>query len=88
MHGGSDPDTEAIRVLLMGEYALSRAGLRMLIENQRRMKVVGEAVNSAESLAKISEKPDVILIDADSGWNVVCDLLPNVLAAANGPRGA
>jgi DNA-binding NarL/FixJ family response regulator len=86
MDGVPDPDTEAIRVLLMGDYALSRAGLRLLIENHRRMKVVGEAMNSAESLAKISEKPDIILIDVDCGWNVVSELLPNVIAAANGAQ--
>lgn len=70
----------------MGEYALSRAALRILIENQRRMKVVGEAANSTESLAKISEKPDVILIDVDSRWDVVRDLIPNVVAVANGAQ--
>src|SRR5262245_60959948 len=84
MQSVPEPDTAKIRVLLMGEYALSRAALRMLIENQRGITVVGEAANSAESLAKVHAKPDIILIDVDSRWIAGCDLIQTVIAVANG----
>jgi DNA-binding NarL/FixJ family response regulator len=53
-----------IRVLVADDQALVRAGIRMLIETQPDLTVVGEA---ADGLAAISEatqsRPDVVLMD-------------------------
>jgi DNA-binding NarL/FixJ family response regulator len=53
-----------IRVLVADDQALVRAGIRMLIETQDDLTVVGEA---ADGLAAISEaaqsRPDVVLMD-------------------------
>ncbi len=52
------------RVLLADDHTVLRIGLRMLIEAQPDMTVVGEAGNGLEALAKAEELvPDVLLLD-------------------------
>ena len=53
-----------IRVLLVDDQALLRAGLRMILENAGDMDVVGEADDGAQATAlAIQSTPDVILMD-------------------------
>ena len=53
-----------IRVLLVDDQALLRAGLRMILENAGDMDVVGEADDGATATALAAETaPDVILMD-------------------------
>lgn len=57
-------DDERIRVLIADDHAVLRAGLRMLLEAQPDMMVVGEAADGDEALARIAElAPDVVLLD-------------------------
>jgi DNA-binding NarL/FixJ family response regulator len=53
-----------IRVLLADDQGLVRAGLRMLIESEPDLQLIGEASNGAQAveLAR-AELPDVILMD-------------------------
>ena len=64
-----------IKILLLGEYSIFRSALRLFLEAEKRLKVVGEAAaieKAAEILA--IEKPDLVLVDlADHGGR---DLLP------------
>jgi DNA-binding NarL/FixJ family response regulator len=53
-----------LNVLLADDHAVLRAGLRMLINAQPDMEVVGEAADSTEALAKVRAlKPDVLTLD-------------------------
>jgi NarL family two-component system response regulator LiaR len=53
-----------IRVLLVDDHAVVRQGLRMFIEMQPDMTVVGEGVNGVEAVALAAHlNPDVILLD-------------------------
>ncbi|MBZ0291891.1 MAG: response regulator transcription factor [Anaerolineae bacterium] len=53
-----------IRVILADDHAVLRSGLRLLIDNQPDMTVVGEAGDGAEALAKAQDsQPDLILLD-------------------------
>jgi DNA-binding NarL/FixJ family response regulator len=53
-----------IRVLVVDDQRLVRAGLRMLIESSDDLAVVGEAVNGADAIRLAVElSPDVILMD-------------------------
>ena len=56
----SDP----IRVLLVDDHALLRAGFRTILDTQPDITVVGEAASGAEAVAQASAlRPDVITMD-------------------------
>jgi DNA-binding NarL/FixJ family response regulator len=53
-----------IRVLLVDDQALIRAGFRVLLEAAGDVEVIGEAVNGEQAVALArAERPDVILMD-------------------------
>ena len=53
-----------IRIVMMDDHALVRAGLRMIIENQSDMEVVGEADDGEAGLQLVRQrKPDIALVD-------------------------
>lgn len=53
-----------IRLLLVDDHAVVRSGLRMLLENERDVEIVGEASSAAEATeAALRLKPNVILMD-------------------------
>jgi|ERR1043165_4539514 DNA-binding NarL/FixJ family response regulator len=57
-----------IRILIVDDHLLVRTGLRMLIDNESDMTVVGKAATRSEALALAeTERPNVILLDIDLG---------------------
>ncbi len=55
-----------IRLILLHEQALFRAGLSRLLESQPGIEVVGECGNAAEALQMLSASPvDVVLLDSE-----------------------
>ncbi len=53
-----------IRVVLVDDQALFRAGIRMVIDSQPDLEVVGEAGDGAEGVALVRRtRPDVVLMD-------------------------
>jgi two-component system response regulator NreC len=53
-----------IRLLLVDDHAVVRSGLRMLLESQADVEIVGEAGTAAEALELLATaKPDMILMD-------------------------
>jgi DNA-binding NarL/FixJ family response regulator len=53
-----------IRVVLVDDHSLVRAGWRLLLEQAEGIEVVGEAANGAEALERAGElAPDVVLMD-------------------------
>lgn len=53
-----------IRVLIVDDHAVLRAGLRMLMGAQPDLEVVGEAADGEEAVRKIAEmQPDVAIVD-------------------------
>ena len=55
---------EALRVVLADDEALVRAGLRMLIDGEPDMQVVGEAGDTAAVVAVVGRThPDIVLMD-------------------------
>lgn len=81
------PTTSPIRILLIDDHELMRAGMRMLLEQQRGMLVAGEAADSAAALELAArEQPDIILLDLDLGGESGVELLPRLLAVAGQTR--
>ena len=53
-----------IRIMIVDDQALFRDGIRMLLESQPDLSVVGEAGNGREAIAVASEtQPDIVLMD-------------------------
>ncbi len=53
-----------IRLLLVDDHAVVRTGLRMMLEGESDIEIVGEAENASEALNQISLlEPDVVLMD-------------------------
>jgi DNA-binding NarL/FixJ family response regulator len=54
----------AIRVVLVDDQALFRAGIRMVVASQPDLEVVGEASDGAEAIGVVrATRPDVVLMD-------------------------
>lgn len=55
---------EALRVLLVDDEALIRAGLRLVLDGNQGITIVGEAADGVEGVALARElQPDVVLMD-------------------------
>ncbi|MGH9842145.1 MAG: response regulator [Blastocatellia bacterium] len=79
----SAPVTSPIRVLVLDDHPIVRAGLRMLINGHPGLTVVGETGDCAEAVAIAArEQPDVIILDLDLGRSSGLDTLPQLLASA------
>jgi|SRR6185295_349290 len=87
MYQQMDPLAEPIRILLIDDHVIVRAGLRMLIENHDGLVVVGEAGTRVDGLALAErEQPDVVLLDLDMGAESGLDFMPQLLEAAPNAR--
>src|SRR5206468_5569653 len=76
-----------IRVLIVDDHEVVRAGIRMLIESHPTLTVAGEAATVAEALAAVRrDPPDIVLLDLDLGGEQAVDFIPELLATAPPPR--
>lgn len=83
--------SEPIHVMLLVKQALFRTGLRLVVERNPGMVVVGEPSNDPTTMSEITdvitrEKPNIILFDFDMGERKALDLLAHVRTIANGAR--
>ena len=75
--------TNAIRILLVDDHAVVRAGLRLIVQSRTGMTIVGEAGNRDDALSLAdSEHPDIILLDLDLGGDSGMALIADLIAAA------
>ncbi len=59
---------QTVRVVIVDDHAVVRAGIRALIETQEDLLVVGEAADSAAAIDVVSDtQPDVVLMDLSLG---------------------
>jgi len=76
-----------IRVILVDEHRVLRAGLRMLINGQADMEVVAEAESAAAALSLIdAQAPDVVLLDLTSPNGGSLQLMETVSAREAAPH--
>ncbi|MFC8077736.1 response regulator [Streptomyces sp. NPDC057307] len=61
---GSEPESESVRVVVVDDQALMRAGFRALLDAEEGIEVVGEAADGRRGLDLVRRcVPDVALID-------------------------
>ena len=83
----SIPPPQSIRVLIVDDHGIMRAGLRMLLESQPGITVVGEASTCADALALATgTQPDVIVLDLDLGGENAVQSIPTLLRATPDTR--
>jgi DNA-binding NarL/FixJ family response regulator len=59
-------ETDSTTILIVDDHALVREGLRGILDGQDDIRVVGEAGDSAATLAMVSRhRPDVVLLDIE-----------------------
>lgn len=57
-------DSDPVRILLVDDESLMRAGLKLLLDGAENLQVVGEAADGAEAAELAAElAPDVVLMD-------------------------
>jgi len=69
----------SIRVCIIEDHAIVRAGIRMLVESEPHIEVISEATTATEALTAIHEVPDVILLDISLRAESGLKLLPHLL---------
>jgi two-component system, NarL family, nitrate/nitrite response regulator NarL len=74
---------QSIRVLIVDDHGIMRAGLRMLLESQPEVTVVGEAATCADALALATcTQPNIIILDLDLGGENAIESIPTLLRTA------
>jgi two-component system response regulator NreC len=78
----------SIRVLVVDDHAVVRAGLRLLLDGQEDIETVGEAGDAREALFEArATKPDVVLMDVMLGAGKSgIDATPEMLQEAPGAK--
>ncbi|MDO8547922.1 MAG: response regulator transcription factor [Nitrospirales bacterium] len=76
-----------IRILIADDHAVLRAGLRMLINSQEDLEVIGEAADGAEAVEQAGVlQPDLVLMDITMPGGGGIPAIPAVLKACPNTR--
>jgi DNA-binding NarL/FixJ family response regulator/class 3 adenylate cyclase len=58
------PESSSVRIVIVDDQALVRAGFRMILEAEEDIEVVGEAADGREAVSEVQRlRPDVVLMD-------------------------
>jgi two-component system response regulator NreC len=69
-----------IKIVLVDDHAVVRSGLRLLLDGQEDIEVVGEAGNGKDAIFRARAlKPDVILLDVVMPGESGIEVLPSLL---------
>ena len=78
---------DLIRVVILDSHTLVRAGLRLIVDSQPGIKVVGEAGETNEALEIVtSQKPDIILLKVDPIGEIGLDIVKELFKASSSSR--
>ena len=73
---------QPIRVLILDYQTLVRDGMRLILEEQPDIEVVGEAGTSQQALALSGQiKPDIILLELNLDGELNAEIIPDLLDA-------
>ena len=72
-----------IRVVVVDDHAVVRSGLRLLLDAEDDLEVVGEAGNTRDAVFEVrAQKPDVVLLDVVMSGESGIEALPKLLKEA------
>jgi DNA-binding NarL/FixJ family response regulator len=78
-----EPDDPPIGVLICDDVAAMRGLLRVIVELNPDLRIVGEATNGNEAVSQATAlQPDVIILDLSMPVRTGLDALPEIRAAA------
>jgi two-component system response regulator NreC len=76
-----------IRIVVVDDHAVVRSGLRLLLDAEGDLEVVGEAGNARDAIFEVrATTPDVVLLDVVMPGESGIEALPKVLLEAPGAR--
>lgn len=76
------PDVPVIRIVLIDDHELLRAGISSLISANEGFRVVGEAKEKIQAIACVTqEQPDVILLNMEFESGNALPMIPDLLGA-------
>jgi DNA-binding NarL/FixJ family response regulator len=77
----------SVRVLIVDDHAVVRSGLRLLLEGEADIEVVGEAGSAREAVLEArSARPDLVLMDVTMPDGSGLDAVPTLLHEHEGLR--
>jgi two-component system response regulator NreC len=72
-----------IRIVIVDDHAVVRSGLRLLLEAEEDMKVIGDAGNARDAVFEVrAGKPDVVLLDVVMPDESGIEVLPKLMHEA------
>jgi two-component system response regulator NreC len=72
-----------IRIVVVDDHAVVRAGIRLLLEAEEDLEVVGDAGNTRDAIFEVrANKPDVVLLDVTMPDESGIEALPQLLHEA------
>jgi DNA-binding NarL/FixJ family response regulator len=87
MSAAPNKASDPIRILIVDDHLVVRAGLHMLIENHPGMTVVAMASNRSEALElSFSAEPNLILLDLDLGGENALEFISQLRETAANAR--
>jgi two-component system response regulator NreC len=73
----------SIRIVIVDDHAVVRAGLKLLLEREPDIEPVDEASNATEAVFRVIEhKPDIVLIDVTMPGESGIEAIPKLLEAS------
>jgi two-component system, NarL family, nitrate/nitrite response regulator NarL len=80
-------DSDRVRIFVIEDQGLYRAGLCLLLSQQSGFEIVGDAATGSDVLSRIREKrPDVALLAISSNDRAGIDILPEIFTASEETR--
>ena len=80
-------DKNHVRIVILDNHALVRAGIRLVIEQHPGMEVIGEAGNLIDGLEIISsQKPDIVLFELNLTEQTSSDVITQIIKASDTSR--
>ncbi|MBI5352496.1 MAG: response regulator transcription factor [Chloroflexi bacterium] len=79
--------SDLIRIVLLDNESLLRAGLQLLLEGQPRFAVVAQTGDEGEALRLVEqERPDIVLIHENLNGCMGPDIIPDLITDTGRPR--